>query len=58
MRKIKIDQTTSQKKIHWKIIAKIKKYVIENMEYDTVEDDLANKNTEDFIRRMYRNNVS
>lgn len=28
------------------------------MEYDTVEDDLANKNTEDFIRRMYRNNVS
>lgn len=58
MRKIKIVQTTSQKKIYWKIIAKIKKYVIENMEYDTVEDDLANKNSEDFIVRMYRNNVS
>ena len=35
-----------------------KDMIIKNMKYDAVEDDLANKNTEDFIRRMYRNNVS
>ena len=59
MRKIMIDQTTSYIKDELKNNNKRKKEsIIKIMKSDAVEYDLANKNIEDFLCRIYRYNIS
>ena len=59
MRKIMINQTTSHIKDKLKNNNKRKKEsIIKIMKSDAVDDDLANKNIEDFLCRIYRYNIS
>ena len=59
MRKIMINQTASHIKDELKNKNKRKKEsIIKIMKSDAVDDDLANKNIEDFLCRIYRYNIS
>ena len=58
MRKIMINQTTSHIKDELKNNKRKKESIIKIMKSDAVDDDLANKNIEDFLCRIYRYNIS